>query len=362
MTRLNLLRSGLTALVMLVALILLPGHAHAQQYGATNTMPKIEGFDVEPVKRLSAGSELLFTLYGTPGGTASVRINSVTRRIFLDEVETGIYEGAYTIKKNDRLVADTTVTANLRVGNQIASELLDASMLAGARSASRRTVDASALPVIETFDVDPVNRLLPGEQLFFNLHGTPAAKASIHIAGVKGKLVMQEVQSGAYEGSYTVTDRDRLAYDAVVTATLQLGGNEVSATLGRSLLSGSNTIPSARRAIKFCANCGVIEAVNLIEVQGDGGYLGKIAGGLVGGLLGSQVGQGRGTTAAEIAGVVGGVVVGNEIEKRSKKTTHYDVIARLQGGGSQTVTYATAPSFRVGDKIRVENGALVADQ
>jgi hypothetical protein len=33
----------------------------------------------------------------------------------------------------------------------------------------------------------------------------------------------------------------------------------------------------------------------------------------------------------------------------------------MQGGGAQTVTYATQPAFRVGDRIRVENGLLVSN-
>jgi len=106
----------------------------------------------------------------------------------------------------------------------------------------------------------------------------------------------------------------------------------------------------------------VVEAINVVEVKGEGSYVGKIAGGVLGGLLGSQVGQGRGTTAAEIAGVVGGAVAGNEIEKHVKKTTQYEVVTRLYGGGTQTSTYASEPPFRVGDRVRVENGALVADR
>ena len=63
---------------------------------------------------------------------------------------------------------------------------------------------------------------------------------------------------------------------------------------------------------------------------------------------------------AQIAGAVGGAVAGNEIEKRVNKSKHYDVTARLQGGGVQTVSYATEPAFRVGDKVKIENGLLVA--
>ena len=120
--------------------------------------------------------------------------------------------------------------------------------------------------------------------------------------------------------------------------------------------------PRDRQAARICPNCGVIEAVNVIEVKGDGSYIGMIAGGLAGVLLGSQVGQGRGTTVAEIAGAAGGAYAGNEIEKRMKTTKHYEVAVRLENGGSQTVFYAAEPGFRVGDRVKVENGTLVRDQ
>ena len=112
---------------------------------------------------------------------------------------------------------------------------------------------------------------------------------------------------------------------------------------------------------KSCSNCGVIESIQIIEVKGDGSYVGKVAGGVVGALLGSQVGKGRGTTAAEIAGALGGAVAGNEIEKRTKSSRHFDVTARLTEGGLQTVTYPNQPPFIVGQKVKLENGVFVAN-
>lgn len=70
---------------------------------------------------------------------------------------------------------------------------------------------------------------------------------------------------------------------------------------------------SARQAARLCVNCGVVEAINLVEVKGTGSYLGMIAGGVAGALLGSQVGQGRGTTAAQVAGAAGGAFAGSDV-------------------------------------------------
>ncbi|MFN0161735.1 MAG: glycine zipper 2TM domain-containing protein [Burkholderiales bacterium] len=127
------------------------------------------------------------------------------------------------------------------------------------------------------------------------------------------------------------------------------------------MLAAVGRPPHPRTAVRNCANYGVVEAINVVEVNGNGSCLGKIAGGVVGALVGSQVGSGRGTTAAQAAGAIGGAVAGNEIEKRVRKSKHYEVVARLQGGGTQMVSYASEPAFRVGDKIRLENGTLVPD-
>jgi outer membrane lipoprotein SlyB len=106
----------------------------------------------------------------------------------------------------------------------------------------------------------------------------------------------------------------------------------------------------------------VVEAINVVEVKGEGSYLGMIAGGVAGALLGSQIGQGRGTTVAEVAGAAGGAYAGHEVEKRMKATKHYEVVVRLENGGSQTVSYAAQPGFAVGTRVKVENGTLALVQ
>jgi outer membrane lipoprotein SlyB len=357
---------GLFALLALFAIAFSSTIARAQQSVYSVAAPRIDGFDVEPAARLSAGNDLVFTLYGSPGGTAAIRINGVVDRFPLEEVEAGVYEGTYTIRSRDRITLEAAVTANLRVGNRVATQILDESLLAGTASGSdaKRAADAAALaaaPRIDRFEVDPADRLDSGRDLFFSLSGSQGGTASVRIDGVRGKLSLQEVAAGAYEGTYTIKDRDRIAANSAATATLRRGDREASVILGQSLLAAAGRMPSARREARYCANCGVIESINVVEVSGDGSYLGKIAGGVLGAAIGSQIGQGRGTTAAEIAGAVGGAVAGNEIEKRVKKTRHYEVTARLQGGGTQTISYTTEPAFRVGDKVRLENGTLVPD-
>ena len=355
---LNSMAAGVFALLLLFSLVISPTLAQAQQTSGAISAPRIDGFALIPAQRLSAGNQLTFTLHGTPGGTASASISVVPAKIVLDEVEPGVYEGTYTIKSTDRIAATTPVTVNLRLGNQIATEILDESLLAGARFPN--SASTTAIPKIDSFELDPPPNLVPGEHLFFTLHGTPAGSASVRIPGVKGKLLLDEVQSGIYEGSYVIKQRDRIPPGAKVAATLHLGNRDVTANLDRPLLTGPANNVSARRAAIACTNCGVVEAINEVQVKGKGSYIGKIGGGVIGGLLGSEIGNNRNSTITGIAGAVGGAILGNEIEKRVKKAKHYDVVVRLHGGGTQTVTYPTAPAFRVGDKVKVENGVLVA--
>lgn len=337
--------------------------AYAQQSASSAAAPRIDGFDVEPVAQPAPGSELVFTLYGSPGGTAAVRIGGATGSVVLAETEAGVYEGTYTIRKRDKITAASTATANLRVGNRVASAILD-ERLVGKASARRpaQAARSAAAPKIDRFDVDPPARLVAGEELLLTLSGSPGGTASARIAGVKGKLVLDEVRTGVYEGTYTIKNRDRIAADAVVTGNLRIGNQETSAVLGRSLVDGSGYRPTARKAARACVNCGVVEAINVVEVKGDGSYLGMIAGGVAGALLGSQVGSGRGTTVAQVAGAAGGAYAGREIEKRMKATKHFEVVVRLENGGSQTFSYEAQPAFAVGARVKVENGTLAVVQ
>jgi outer membrane lipoprotein SlyB len=358
---------GLFALLGLLPLTLAPGAVLAQQYTSPVASPRIGGFDVEQVRQLVAGTELNFTLYGTPGGIAIISIPGATGRLLLEEVETGLYVGTYTIKTRDQIVPDSRITANLRLGNLVSSVVLDESLIASApMTPARRMADAAssnADPIIDRFDVVP-NQLVAGSALVFTLYGSPGGRASVRIAGVTGRVFLDETRDGVYEGTYIIKTRDQVLPDSRVTANLRLGDRRSSAVLGKSLLAASGVQPGARRVARhYCANCGVVEAINVIEVKGEGSYLGMIAGGLAGALLGSQVGGGSGRTVATVAGAAGGAYAGNEIEKRMKTTArHYEVIVRLEGGGSQAVSYEAEPAFRVGDRVKVENSTLVRDQ
>lgn len=111
-----------------------------------------------------------------------------------------------------------------------------------------------------------------------------------------------------------------------------------------------------------CNNCGQIASVNEIVTKGDGTGLGAVGGAVVGGVLGNQVGGGRGKDLATVAGAVGGAVAGNEIEKRAKSEKSYEIVVRLDEGGSQTFIEPNLPSWRPGDRVKIDNGMIQSNR
>ena len=80
--------------------------------------PHIDNFGVDQVSSLDAGTELDFTLEGTPKARASLRITGVQRTVILQETDRGYYEGTYTIRKKDRIPANALVVATLSQGKR----------------------------------------------------------------------------------------------------------------------------------------------------------------------------------------------------------------------------------------------------
>jgi outer membrane lipoprotein SlyB len=205
--------------------------------------------------------------------------------------------------------------------------------------------------------VRPTNDLVGGNVLPFTLFGTPGGKAQITIAGARGVFFLPEVRSGEYAAAYTIKRSDRIATNSTVTANLRVGDRVTTTTLQKPLMLAAAPAPVQR----ICGNCGTIEAVNVVETQGDGNYLGTIGGGVVGGLLGNQVGGGNGKTLATLAGVVGGALAGRAVEGNVKKSQHYEVVVRLQNGGAQTISLPSDQGFHTGDRVRINDGVMTKE-
>lgn len=88
--------------------------------------------------------------------------------------------------------------------------------------------------------------------------------------------------------------------------------------------------------------------------------MGAVGGGLVGGLLGRQMGGGHGRDAMTVLGAIGGAVAGNAIEKNEKKVRTYQIAIRFADGSTRLVTQDNAPIWRIGEKVRLVNGVIIA--
>jgi outer membrane lipoprotein SlyB len=363
----NLIRACAVVLAVFGATLPAAAPAHAQATQASRAYgPVINGFNVEEVGRLAPGVELHFDLYGSPGGNATLRIEGATRNVHMTEVEPGQYSGTYTIGNRDRIKPESGVTANLRLGNQVATNVLSESLLRGdvVRRQDQRGELASA-PRIERFEVQGSPDLGPGNELRFTVLGTPGARVEVAIAGARGVFFLPEVRQGEYSAIYTIRNTDRILADSRVTATIRAQGRYATTVLGQPLSGGGSVASNAGapREARYCTSCAVVEAVNVIEVSGDGNYLGTIGGAVMGGLLGSQVGSGSGRTAASVAGAVGGAVAGRQLERNMRRSQRYEVVVRYaNSGATQAIQYENDPGYRVGDRVRVNGGVLSLDQ
>lgn len=109
-----------------------------------------------------------------------------------------------------------------------------------------------------------------------------------------------------------------------------------------------------------CSTCGTVVAISEVKHEGHGTGIGAVGGAVAGGVIGNQFGAGGGRTAMTLLGALGGGVAGNSVEKHIRSTTSYSVRVRMESGKLRYFTYHEAPPFQQGQRVRVENGTLVA--
>lgn len=128
------------------------------------------------------------------------------------------------------------------------------------------------------------------------------------------------------------------------------------------------TTYQGRRDRRNCNQCGVVQDVRQVSMNGNngngsghGGTLGAIIGAVAGGVLGNQVGKGDGRKAATVVGAVAGGAVGHEVGERSGgQSSAWQVQVRLDDGRYATVTQRENPGVRSGDYVQVRNNHVYA--
>ena len=103
---------------------------------------------------------------------------------------------------------------------------------------------------------------------------------------------------------------------------------------------------------------GTIESIQVTR-QGDSGPInvGSVLGGIAGAVIGYQFGGGVGKGLATAGGALGGALVGNAVQK-SQDRDRYQIIVRLDNGGTLSVSEVDQGELRVGDHVRVTNNRV----
>ena len=232
------LRNQLAAFLLLLpaatVMLAVPGIAMAQP-----ATPELRSLQVGADDGLSAGSQLDFTVEGTPRGQASLTVRGIPRTIVLKETSRGVYEGSYTVRRKDRIAENSPIRATLRVRNR--STAANYSFPAGIANASAPTAPPAPVAAvglkIDRFSVAPVDKIEPGADLRFTLNGAPGGVAEVDIPGVINNLALRETRPGVYEGAYTIRRLDNLSPSRPVVATLRLGDKAVTSTLTQPLIT-----------------------------------------------------------------------------------------------------------------------------
>jgi len=109
-------------------------------------------------------------------------------------------------------------------------------------------------------------------------------------------------------------------------------------------------------AAERCRECGVVESVTAVKVQGQANGTGAVVGGLGGAVVGNRIAGNDNRALGGVIGAVGGGLIGNAIEKHQRSSVVYDVSVRMSDGSLRTVREQAAPTL--GEKVRVEADGL----
>lgn len=210
----------------------LPATVLAQQ-----ATPELASLQVSSDNGINPGSRLRFTVRGTPGARAFVRIRGVRDRIDLVETARGVYTGRYVVSSDDRIDPGDPIRATLRRGNRTVTASYEVPPDMG-------NVAGAAEPRIERFEMAQVDRIEPGTELRFRLEGAPGAAAFVDLPGIERNVPMREVRPGRYEGTYTIRRSDSLDPSVPIVAKLRRGGQMVTANLERPVVAADARSPA----------------------------------------------------------------------------------------------------------------------
>lgn len=146
------------------------------------------------------------------------------------------------------------------------------------------------------------------------------------------------------------------AVAALLGACAQGGGYDRGGGYGTDRATDDTS--GYRASDDYCANCGTVEEITVLEESSRGIGAGAVLGTIAGGLLGSQVGSGQGQTAATVAGAAGGAYAGHELQKRHGNNVDFRVTVETDDGRILNVTQDNDPRVNIGQRVQVVDGRV----
>jgi len=154
-------------------------------------------------------------------------------------------------------------------------------------------------------------------------------------------------------------------FDTSPDGLVKLKQGSVSDAVIQRILSRKGAAPAvpaaaAATAAKppLCHECGSVTGVREINKPGKATGVGAVAGGVLGGVLGRSLGGSKHRTAGTVVGAAGGAVAGHMIEKKARDGKTFEIGVRFDDGSSRVFTQDTHPSWNVGSRVKLVNGAL----
>ena len=268
-------------------------------HAAANDRPAIDGVNVEQVTGLAAGVPLRFTVYGTPGAAAVLRIEGGWHALALRETEPGIYEGTYVIDARDAIDAASRVTATLQQRGALAQADLE-------------------------------------EPLLLAQVALPWADAAAKVASSGAPAAQLPAQPVAAVRAAPMPERA----PPVIVAPAPVAAPAVPVVVARA----------PERAT--CDDCARVESVREVEVQ-PLGAIGTLAGAIAGAVLGDELGREHTRRMTRVIGAIGGALAGREVERRATQRIEYEVVLRASDGHREARRYDHAPQFAPGATVRL---------
>jgi outer membrane lipoprotein SlyB len=252
----------------------------------------VDAFDVEQVPALVPGAALQFSVFASPGASATVLVEGVRRLVELREVSPGVYEGVHVIDAADRIGAASAVVATVWRDGVVVRASLEESLV---------------------------------------LDGPPPLRAGA--PAHRGETPRPSPFPPAPVAPAPVSPRPAAPPPTFATPV--------------------PAAPPSEGRLVACRDCAVVESIRVVDQPSGPAAAGAVAGAIAGAVFGDTIGKAHEKRVTRVLGALGGAVIGHEIQ-RSSTRTWYDASLRMPNGALKVVRHDRPPPYRVGQLVPLD--------